>query len=575
VNRRLAILDLSQGGHQPLTDESQRTWLVYNGEIYNFMELRHELLSHGHKFTSSSDTEVLLKAYLEWGPDCLSRLNGMFAFALWDGNQNRLFCARDRLGVKPFYFWQNSDEFVFASNLAALLSVPAVRRSTTINDGLVYDYLRWGWLDHSDETFFHPIKKLPPGSTLYLTCGQAGLQTSVQSWWDPAERNETQLSDRESEELVRSLLTDSVRLRLRSDVDVASCLSGGLDSSSIVALASREREPVGSPLQTFTIATDVQAYNERPYAEQVIHATGSIGNFCYPASRNFWADLPAVTAAQEEPFGGASVYGQWLLMQHISSRGIKVVLDGQGADELFCGYTKFLYLHLAQLVRTTQIITALREAGSLIRNRNTDLLNMSAGRRYLPAPLQRFLSSNEASLLAPALRDSHQDRVSIPSSYTESLRQYQIRDITTTSLPVLLRYEDKNSMSWSVESRLPFLDYRLVESAIALPANQKIRNGTTKSVLRRSVSDLVPSQVVHRRTKLGFVVPDSDIITSHPVAEFFESHGWRSRQYCDLPTLRSLVQGADRLGAGQRQLLFRALSLESWLDWRTTMLGAT
>jgi asparagine synthase (glutamine-hydrolysing) len=341
--RRLSIIDLSPAGHQPMGNADGSLWVVYNGEIYNYLELREELKARGHTFRTATDTEVILCAYEEWGEACLERFNGMWAFALWDGHRQQLFCARDRFGIKPFYYVWDGTTFAFASEIKALLQMPDITRRP--NEPVIYDYLRYGHLDHSEETFFTGIKQFPPAHFLLL---RPTRQFSLRRYWDliPDRRAEPLFtSDASYAERFYSLFEDAVRLRLRSDVPIGTCLSGGLDSSAIVCVANKllldenviDPDLVGERQRTFSSCFDDRQYDERQYIQAVLALTGAEPNYTFPKGGELLDALTKLMWHQDEPFGSTSIYAQWRVMEKTAERGVKVLLDGQGGDELLAG----------------------------------------------------------------------------------------------------------------------------------------------------------------------------------------------------------------------------------------------
>src|SRR3989475_1046549 len=329
-HRRLAIIDLSPLGHQPMTTEDGRCWVTYNGEIYNHVELREELRAKGYRFRSASDTEVLLAAYQEWNESCVTRFNGMFAFAIWDRDRRRLFCARDRMGVKPFYYSWDGARFAFASEIKGLLSA-GLRPSP--NQRAVFDYLDGACLDHSEDTFFEGIRQLPPAHTLTVD-----TQVTVQRYWDLPPCGEAGLSVRDAAERFRHLFRDAVRLRLRSDVPIGTCLSGGLDSSSIVCVANDlmfvehavPRELIGERQKTFSSCFEDPAYDERQFIQPVVERTGAEAHYTFPDPKELAESVSRLVWQQDEPFGSTSIFAQWNVMRLAAQRGVKVLLDGQG-----------------------------------------------------------------------------------------------------------------------------------------------------------------------------------------------------------------------------------------------------
>jgi asparagine synthase (glutamine-hydrolysing) len=365
VHRRLKIIDLSEEAHQPMTDSQGSLTISYNGEIYNYLELRKELEEDGFSFRSGSDTEVILAAYARWGVECVKKFNGMFAFALWDRGERRLFCARDRLGVKPFYYHCNTNRFAFASEIKCLLSLPDVPAEA--NRKLIRDYLVLGLVDHTSETFFSGIRKLDPATWLILD--RRGIRE--ERYWEIEVNDQPQGNSclpREAENF-REILTDAIRLRLRSDVPIGSCLSGGIDSTSIVCLihsliSPRHKERVGEYQKTFSAVSEIPNLDERPFIRLVTAATGAEEHLVFPVAGRFLDELDALVWHQEEPFSSSSVYAQWCVFRRAAQAGVKVLLDGQGADEQLCGYRKFSYFYLRHLLPGAHVAHFLRKAFS-------------------------------------------------------------------------------------------------------------------------------------------------------------------------------------------------------------------
>ena len=366
-SRRLSIIDLSPAGHMPMPNEDKTVWITYNGEVYNYRELSEPLKARGHQFRSKTDTEVVLHAYETYGPNCLNYFNGMWSFAIWDQNQQKLFCAIDRFGIKPFHYYFDGQIFVFGSEIKSVLLHPNVPKQ--VDDQTVYDYLALRHINHNDQTFFAGIKRLPPAH--YLTLDTSG-HVSINRWWDvDFETEPVSIDKQEAIEKFTHLFQDSVRLRLRSDVPIGTCLSGGLDSSSIVTVANQlifgdnhtiDSKLVGAQQKTFSACYDDTRFDERPFIDAVIDKTGAEKNYVFPDGYEaFWTDMSDFIWHLEEPFGSTRMYAQWSVMRLAAQRGIKVVLDGQGGDELLAGYAKYPAFLMQEFIRTGQIGQALRE----------------------------------------------------------------------------------------------------------------------------------------------------------------------------------------------------------------------
>jgi asparagine synthase (glutamine-hydrolysing) len=479
-HNRLAILDLSRDGAQPMqleTERGEKLVLIYNGEIYNYLELRQDLISLGHRFHSQTDTEVILHAYREWGADCLTRFNGMFAFVLFDSEKQRLFGARDRFGVKPLHLRLTSETLTFASEIKTLLAVSPAKG---FDPQTVVDYLYSGHLHHSGRTFFEGIEELKPGHRFVYDL--RSHQLHVETWYVLRDRvRDLHLSAQEAAEELRSLLGESVKIRLRSDVRVGTCLSGGVDSSSIASIAAKNYS-TGSFIGITAESRDPES-NETEFARVV--AENSKLEWRTVRPEDFRAQLREVIEAQDEPFGGLSVLMQDAVMREARRLDVPVLLDGQGGDEVFLGYPK--YLQARRFPPAKLFAKKCVSAFGWIESREFE----SAIRSALPRELE--VAQSHLLRYRRALSDP---------------QEAQILDITETNLPQLLRYEDRNSMRHSIETRLPFLDYRVVEFGLGLPFGLKIRNGVQKAVLRDAMRDVVPDSILGRHDKIGFAAPD-------------------------------------------------------------------
>jgi len=573
AHRRLAILDVSAAGHGPMASPDGQLWLTYNGEIYNYVELRRELEALGHCFRGASDTEVVLRAYEQWGEACLSRFNGMWAFALADLRRQHLLCARDRLGVKPFYYWFDGRTFGFASEIRALLRLPFVRVAP--NDPIVWDFMLLGALDHTDETFFADIRALGAGQSLIIPFkGQPARRTYWQLDSVSAEDAADGALQQGDVDRVRHLVIDAVRLRLRSDVSVGFCLSGGLDSSSIVGVADRlldegSRPQVGTQLKVFHSAFDDPGIDEREYVRAVVERCRVTSSYVFPTGAEFVDDYEQLLRHQEQPFGGPSVYAQYRVVGLARAAGVKVLLDGQGGDELFAGYHRHAGLHLARLLGTRRLEpagAALLANGAVVGPHAL----FEQALRTLPSTLAGRLvlwSRTDARLIAPAFVATYPERLErflAETRATSTLGQMLAQDLTRHSLPRLLRYEDRNSMAFSLESRVPFADDpRLIECVFALPDSAKLWKGWSKYILRQAMAGLLPESVRWRRRKLGFSAPEQAWAANLPASPLWEVLGETSSRYFDRRALGSYI-GAPTPRRMRAALLWRVLELTLW-----------
>jgi asparagine synthase (glutamine-hydrolysing) len=577
--RRLAILDLSPAGHQPMCNEDGTCWLVFNGEVYNYHELAAELTSLGHTFRSHTDSETVLHAYEQWGIGCLARFSGMYAFALWDERRQMLFAARDRFGIKPFYYHLNAERLLFGSEIKALWADPSTPNRA--NDRRLHDYLVYGYLDHTDETCFDEIKQLPPAHFLTFSGGRL----SVQRYWDlhPAEGMDG-LSDEAACERFRDLFLDAVRQHLQSDVPLGSCLSGGLDSSAIVGAVHHllqadtpgvSRAVIGDRQRTFTAGFDDPRYDERQYAAQVSARTGAAGFFVSPDPTRLFDMLPDLLWHQEEPVGSTSIIAQWYVMQLARQNGITVMLDGQGGDEVLGGYPAFFAGLWGGLLRRGNLPGLAHELRAYQAHHGQPPAMLLASAVNLAAPaglraaVKRQARRRHPDWLGPALTEPGYQWLEPRAPYDDPLRQRLYEYTTSIHLPALLHYEDRNSMAFSIEARVPFLDHRLAELTFALPDRFKLRDGETKWLLRRGLADLLPPAVAARQDKMGFVTPESEwlrTILYAPVAEVFHSASFSSRPYWQPAAALRLLE-MHRAGQGDWHTpIWHLLNTELWLQ---------
>ena len=514
-HRRLSILDLSTAGHQPMRDAAGECWITYNGEIYNYVELRAELAAAGHAFHTGTDTEVILAAWREWGERCLARFNGMFAFALFDRRTRRVFAARDRFGVKPLYLWSTpTGGLALASEVKQFTAHP--HWSARVNGQRAYDFLNWGLSDHTGETLFASVRQLRGGEFL-LTSLEAATSASPQRWYElrpaPFEGDFAAAAEQ-----FRARLDDAVRLRLRSDVPVGSCLSGGLDSSTLVCtMRAQLGERAAARQNTFSAGSDVARYDERSFIAHVTAATCAVNHATVPSVGGLLAELDAVTWHQDEPFGSTSIYAQWCVFRLAREQGVAVMLDGQGADEALGGYHGYFGPHLAGLLRHGRWPMFWREAAAAraLHGQSLALQAQLVANELLPAAVSdRLRRAAGRTVRAPAHLDLNRLGAAPRSPHPPAvdlrtpIRSLGIAQLTALNLPMLLRYEDRDSMAHGVEARLPFLDYRLVEFCLGLPEEHKIAGGWTKRVLREAMRDRLPEAIRLRRDKLGFATAE-------------------------------------------------------------------
>jgi asparagine synthase (glutamine-hydrolysing) len=509
-HRRLSILDLSPAGHQPMCSRDRRWWIAYNGEIYNYRELRRELEAAGESFSSTSDTEVLLAAYARWGPDCLARLNGMWAFVIYDARERAVFVARDRFGIKPLFYARWDGGLAFASELKSLLELPGLRRRA--HPGRLYDYLTRGVTDGTGDTFFEGISQVPAAHALRFPADEPAAAVPAPYW--TARPEERALSADEAAERVRAAFLENIRLHLRSDVPVGAALSGGIDSSAIV-MGMRHVEGPGLEIHASSYIADDEALSEERWVDLVAGAAGAAVHKVRPDPQELAADLDRLIRIQDEPFGSTSIYAQFRVFQKAREAGIKVMLDGQGADEMLAGYPGYIAARASTLLgegRVWEAVDLLRRAFKLPGAKRGTLC-FQALEPFLPRAFRDLARGWAGRGSAPAWLNAgwFRERGVAPElpPAPPSLKGKLVETLCRSALPMLLRFEDRNSMAFSIESRVPFLTADLVDLVLSLPEEHIVGpDGVTKAVFRRAMRGIVPDAVLDRRDKIGFATPE-------------------------------------------------------------------
>ncbi len=559
---RLAIIDLGPTGRQPMSDAEGRYWITFNGEIYNYLELAEELRALGHCFRGESDTEVLLAAYRQWGEGCLGRLRGMFAFAIWDEKERSIFAGRDRLGIKPFHYWTDgAGRLAFASELKALIQFLPTRQ---VNLRLAQDFLAWDILDHdSAETMLVGIKRLPPAHSLTWS-SQCGLH--LQPFWHVAVSDELDTPRDQQASLAeefRRRFEETVSLHLRSDVPVGTCLSGGLDSSSIACVVSAELRRRGQWRDdwqhTFSACFADPRIDERRYISEVATHTGCKTHFVFPQGERMREELDTWLWHQEEPVASCGAYSQYCVARLAKEKNIKVLLDGQGADEQLAGYRKFLLVYLRQLMSRGHYLRACSEAAAFVSSPAIlKTISLVDGRRYFrAAPGVELLWPGGLAPPRPAMLD-----------LGDSLGRRVEADLFQISLPLLLRYEDRNTMAFGVESRVPFVDHVLVEWLAGLSADMRLARGWTKRILRDGLVGVLPERVRRRKSKLGFATPESEWLKG-PLFGWLNDSLSAPRHLGEVAELTGVEKLFSQYRDGFRspslaKILFRLAIYESW-----------
>lgn len=573
-HRRLSILDLSEAGAQPMFNDDRSIAIVFNGEVYNYLELMPDLIARGHRFRSRSDTEVILRAYEEYGTDCVTRFNGMWAFVIYDFRKRLLFGSRDRLGVKPFYYHNDKDAFVFSSEIKAILKAVKIDRA---NHGKVYDYLAYGYKTNNGETFFEKVQELPSAHNLIIQNGHLKLER----YWDLPEsgliRDEALNSDILTERFT-ALLTDAVKLRFRSDVPVAILLSGGLDSTSITRVVDDLIENKSldyTAVKAFSAVFPGFVHDESNAINEFLGTCRHIeSHVLTPDGHDLVDRVQPFIYGMGEPVFSATAFAHYMLLRDVRQQGIKVVINGQGSDEAFCGYDKFLigYFLLDVLFSRSGDVT--RQWGAIHRVLGypssyiaAQLIKAMMPRRFASYLRGRFQDGIIGCLNGKFVRSNYEYlKDSLPGwSGEQRLTEYLKFNIRHYGFNQILHYEDHSSMQNSIEMRSPFVDYRLMEFAFSLPTQFKFDAGVTKRIVRDAFRKKLPASIVEPHGKIGFAVPFSKWLEepkfSAFVADVLHSEAFQSRAIWDAPALRKVFAQKN---APPQFPYWRVLNLELW-----------
>lgn len=572
---RLSILDLSQNGHQPMKDNTGDLTIVFNGEIFNYLEIKEELEKTGHTFHTHSDTEVILAAYRAWGSACVSRFNGMWSFALWDRAKQTLFCSRDRFGVKPFFYHDAPEHFFFASEMKAILS--ALPQKPEMNGAYLYQYLDRNVSEDPTDTVFQGIKMLPPGHNLIVSEGKLSVE---QYWRVDLARFRASYDYTDPVATFRELLVDAVRLRLRSDVPVGVCLSGGLDSSTIVGIISGI---LGQKISVFSSVYADPKYNEEEFLDAVLERYPNTVHKITPDPKRFFAVMDQVVAHHDEPIRMPSTFSQWHIFQCVHDHKITVTLDGQGADELLGGYREYYPSYLATLFRDVLRTVSFKKLHTFFRTRkdiktylgrnfDKDVLKLLLPKKVLAmkrrfAPVKRWQDTILAEEFIARYRGTSVAEKENVSPFRDPLSRHLFETFSRTNLPMVLDFEDRISMAFSVEARTPFLDYRIVEFCMALPYEYKMDGYRNKAILRDAFKDVLPEKVFARKDKKGFPTPNEhwfrDEVREELRAIVYSDSLVRHGVF-DPKKVRDLFERHQK-GENHERLLVRVASTELWM----------
>jgi len=577
-HKRLSIIDLSSAAHLPMSNEDGTVWITYNGEIYNYLELRRELIDKGHNFKSHSDTEVIIHLYEEEGEKCLKKFNGMFSFVLWDKRKKKLFAARDRLGIKPFYYHLNKERFVFASEIKSLLrsGIRAEVNLEAINNYLTYQFCL------GEKTFFKGVKKLEPGHCLVIK----NRDLKISKYWELGYNACQEKEEGYLAENLLGLIQDSVRIQLRSDVPLGAHLSGGLDTSIVACLASKLSNE-NSGLKTFTgFFPFGKEYDEREYARTVSEFAKTNHFETSPNVDNFINILPKLIYFMDEPAGGPGLFPQYFVSK-LAAEKVKLVLGGQGGDEVWGGYTRYLVAYLEQALKGA--ILGTQEEGEYVVTLKSILPNLGILENYTPTlqyfwqegvfgPMDeryfRLVNRNrnlDSIFSSDFLEEVKANNSSLEEfknlfnypetpSYFNKMTHFDLK----TLLPALLHVEDRMSMAVSLESRVPLLDHRIVEFSAGVSPVVKFKGGESKHLLKLASKNTIPREILNRKDKIGFAVPLSSWYREEKIQNFLRetllSKRARERGIYSSKGIEKLIGKEKKFG---RQI-WGLLCLELW-----------
>ena len=557
-HNRLSIIDLSADGTQPMRGFG--SVIVFNGEIYNYKELRQQLEALGDRFRTKTDTEVILAAYRRYGTSCVDHFIGMWALALWDEEKRLLFCSRDRFGIKPFHYLQEGERFYFGSEYKALRPSPIFSNALNIDHAL--RGLQLGWNAYLDESYYDKIKTLPAGCNLLIQSGQI----TVSRYWDVSTKQHQAGSFENHAEQFRSLFLDSIRLHMRSDVEIGSCLSGGLDSSAITASAGTLFP--STKLKTFTVYYEGEnAVDERPWVREVLNQYPQFQPYYFqPTDDDIQTSFDRAIYHADVPLAGSSPISQYFVMRLAAQENVKVLLDGQGSDEYLGGYLhsfyrliggKFKGWNFSAMHKEWQAHTAMQSmTGS--KKRDVLLKSILAG-----VSTEQKLYELEYKRYLPFLGKSHHTPFNLSKQQGSRLNQFLYHLTFSTSLPTLLQFEDRNSMAFSIESRVPFLDHRLVEFAFSLSDDNKIHRGETKRLLRHSLGGILPAAIASRKDKKGFVTPGEVKWLRGPLSYLLEGD-LKKLDFIDAKLANQVVSDFKRGDNRYANLVWRLVVLQDW-----------
>lgn len=555
-HRRLSIIDLSPAGHQPMCNEDGSIWIVFNGEIYNFQEIREQLQQKGHLFKSKTDTEVIIHAYEQWGVKSFDMFNGMWAFCIYDKAKSELILSRDRFGIKPLCYCLHNGQLIFSSMISSIL---AHNIETAPSENAIMQFLAYN-LQHCDKnTFFENIYSLEPGNFL-----KYDLKTKnfvLEKWYTPKHLENITV------EQVRRSFVESVESQTVADVPIGSCLSGGIDSSSIVCTLDKF---LPYPFYTFSFVAPGNTFDETRYIKEVGRRTKTKQFFTQITEDDFLGEFQDFVRALEEPVLGLSPYAQYRVMKLAHQQGAKVLLDGQGGDEIFAGYHYYFSYRFFDLLKRGKILSLVREMFLYLRHLKNPMAFGLFAFMLMPKGLKNYLWKK---VVNKWINHSYLEEVcgknADPRWQGMSLDEILRLTLFSTAIPHLLQWEDKSSMRWSIESRVPFLDLHLVETALSLSPEQKLQNGRTKLIFKEAVKDILPEMIRSRTDKIGFDTPVDEFFRKPKIVDYCRgiiySDSFKKRPYWKWRKIEEMFLAHINHKKNYGKEIWKWVNLECWL----------
>ena len=568
-HRRLSIIDLSKNGHQPMSDKGGKVWLVFNGEIYNYIEIKAQLEQKGYSFKSKTDTEVILKSYIEWGTQCFNKFNGMWAIAIYDLQKKNIILSRDRFGKKPLYYYLKNSEFIFASEIKSIFQHPMVEKEPDYEK--IYRYLstNYRYIDGDDNSFFKNIFQVPKSS--YITIDE-NFRIEKQNYWYLTTTKVNNSSYKDLIDQYKNLLINSIRIRLRSDVSVGCFLSGGMDSTSITCIAYHI---LNQPITTFSgITGNIKGvYDESPYINSVIKHVNADYYYIRPDPKNIFDIVMEMLSFHDEPICTITWYSMYLIVKEIGTKNIPVMLNGHGCDECMAGYWDYYHYHFYDMFRMRDLNSLSEEKKYWYDNHKRDKNELKQYEDYIKKILNNDISEmsrfpDYSSCFIEDIQNKYKGNVKydIPE-YTSLLTRRMFSDLFYETVPPVLRAEDRNTMSCSIESRSPFLDYRLVELCYSLPNKYKIRDGIGKWLLREAMKGILPENVRLRKDKSGFIAPAGEwfrTVNKKQIYDLIRSDTFSKRGIFNVPQVKFFFEEHVNQKKDHYMFIWQLINLELW-----------